>query len=96
ATDVLFMLGMIAIGVAVMLGIGLRVSAVVGTVILLFMYVAEWPFGINTGSTNPLVDYHIMYALALIVVAALSAGDWFGFGRAWKKLPLVQDHRWLI
>lgn len=96
ATDVLFMLGMIAIGVAVMLGIGLRISAVTGTVILIFMYLAEWPFGINAGSTNPLVDYHIIYALALIVVAALPAGDTFGLGRAWKKLPLVQDHRWLI
>ena len=70
ATDVLFMLGMLAIGVAVILGIGLRVSAVVGSLIMVLMYLAEWPFAPLTGSTNPLVDYHIIYALALIVVAA--------------------------
>ncbi|HEY5229869.1 MAG TPA: hypothetical protein VIJ11_03115 [Galbitalea sp.] len=26
-------------------------------------------------STNPLVDYHIIFALSLIVIAVLSAGD---------------------
>ena len=95
-TDVLFMLGMLAIGVAVMLGIGLRISAVAGTVIMLFMYLAEWPFGADAESTNPLVDYHIIYALALITVAALSAGDTWGLGRTWKSLPLVQKNRWLV
>jgi thiosulfate dehydrogenase [quinone] large subunit len=96
ATDILFMLGMLTIGVAVIAGIGLRVSAVVGTVILLFMYLAEWSFGPNAASTNPIVDYHIIFALALIIVAVLSAGDTWGLGRAWKKLTLVQKHRWLI
>ncbi|RFA08080.1 DoxX family protein [Subtercola boreus] len=94
-TDVLFMLGMLAIGVAVILGIGLRVSAVAGTIIMLFMYLAEWSFGQNTASTNPLVDYHIIYALALITIAALSAGDTWGLGRAWKRLPFIQHHQWL-
>src|SRR5690606_27848808 len=96
ATDVLFMLAMLAIGVAVMLGIGLRVSAVVGTFVMVLMYLAEWPFAANAASTNPLVDYHIIYALALIVVAATHAGDTWGLGAAWKKLPLVRKNRWLI
>jgi thiosulfate dehydrogenase [quinone] large subunit len=96
ATDILFMAGMLAIGVAVILGIGLRVSAIAGSVILLFMYLAEWSFGPNASSTNPVVDYHVIFALALIVVAAVSAGDTWGFGRPWKRLDLVQDHRWLI
>lgn len=96
ASDVLFMIGMLAIGVAVMLGIGLRVSAVTGTVILVLMYLAEWPFAANTGSTNPAVDYHIIYALALIAVAATAGGDTWGFGRQWKRLELVQKMPWLI
>jgi thiosulfate dehydrogenase [quinone] large subunit len=95
-SDVLFMLGMIAVGAAVMLGVGLRISAIAGTVILIFMYLAEWPFAANAGSTNPLVDYHLIYALALIVVAVLSAGDTWGFGQQWKSLGVVRDHRWLI
>jgi thiosulfate dehydrogenase (quinone) large subunit len=95
-TDVLFMLGMLAIGVAVILGVGLRISAVAGTIILVFMYLAEWTFGPNAASTNPIVDYHIIFALSLIVVAVLSAGDAWGFGRSWKRLNIVQNHRWLI
>jgi thiosulfate dehydrogenase [quinone] large subunit len=90
------MAGMLGIGVAVMAGIGLRVSAVVGSMIMLLMYVAEWPFIANAASTNPLVDYHIIYALALIVVAAVSAGDTWGLGGWWKSLPLVRSQRWLV
>jgi len=95
-TDALFMLGMVAVGLAVMLGIGIRISAVAGSLIMVFMYLAEWPFAANLASTNPLVDYHIIYALALITVAFLSAGDTWGLGRAWKSLPFVGSHRWLI
>jgi thiosulfate dehydrogenase [quinone] large subunit len=94
--DVLFMAGMLGIGLAVMAGIGLRVSAVAGTAIMLLMYVAEWPFAAYAASTNPLVDYHIIYALALVVVAAVSAGDTWGLGGWWKSLPIVQKNRWLV
>jgi len=96
ASDVLFMIGMLGIGLAVMIGIGLRVSAVLGSIIMVLMYLAEWPFGANAASNNPLVDYHIIYALALIVIAALSAGDTWGAGRAWKRLGIVQKMPWLI
>jgi thiosulfate dehydrogenase (quinone) large subunit len=95
-TDWLFMIAMLGIGIAVMVGIGLRVSAVVGSFVMVLMYLAEWSFGANAESTNPLVDYHIVYALALIVIAALSAGDTWGLGRQWKKLDFVQSQRWLI
>lgn len=96
ATDLLFMLGMLGIGLAVMLGIGLRVSAVVGSIIMVLMYLAEWPFAAGTASTNPLVDYHIIYALCLIVVAATLAGDTWGFGSQWRRLPVVRSQPWLV
>jgi thiosulfate dehydrogenase [quinone] large subunit len=47
-------------------------------------------------STNPIVDYHIIYALALIALALTYAGHTWGLGRRWTKLPIVQRHRWLI
>lgn len=95
-TDVLFMLGMLGIGIAVMAGIGLRVSAVAGSILMVLMYLAEWPFAANAGSTNPLVDYHIIYALALIAVAATCAGDTWGAGRLWRSLPFVRSNSWLV
>ena len=94
--DFLFMLGMLAVGVAIMLGIGVRISAAVGSLIMVFMYLAEWVFTPLTSSTNPLVDYHIVYALALIVVAVFAGGDTWGLGRMWKNLSVVQKYRWLI
>ena len=96
ASDILFMLGMLGIGAAVMLGVGLRISAVAGSLIMVAMYLAEWPFAQNAGSTNPLVDYHIVYALALIAIAATSAGDTLGFGSLWKRIPFVSRHTWLV
>jgi thiosulfate dehydrogenase (quinone) large subunit len=96
ATDVLFMLAMIGIGLAVILGIGLRASAVVGSLLMVLMYLAEWPFAPLTGSTNPLVDYHIIYALALIVIAATHAGNTWGIGAWWQSLPIVRSQKWLV
>ena len=93
ATDWLFMLCLLGVGVAVMLGIGLRISAVAGSVLMALMWAAEWP--LLKGSTNPLVDYHVIYALVLIVCATLLAGDTWGLGRRWARLPLVQRFRWL-
>lgn len=92
-SDVLFMLGMLGVGVAVMLGIGIRIATWSGSLIMVMMWVAEWP--LQAGSTNPLIDYHLIYALALIVVAATLAGDTWGLGRRWRNLPFVSSNPWL-
>jgi thiosulfate dehydrogenase [quinone] large subunit len=96
ASDVLFMLAMLGIGLAVMLGIGLRVSAVIGSFVLLAMYLAEWPIGMDAGSTNPIINYHVIYALSLTTIAVTHAGDTWGAGLPWKRLALVRQARWLI
>lgn len=92
--DVLFMAGMLGVGLAVMLGVGLRVSAVAGGLIMLLMYLAELPAA-YPGSTNPVVDYHVIYALALVLVALTSAGDTWGLGRRWRAWGLVARNPWL-
>jgi len=99
--DALFMLGMLAVGVALILGMGLRVAAVAATVIMLGMWAAEWPLATMTfegqpsGSTNPIVDYHLIYALAAIVLALTGAGRVWGLGRIWESLSLVKRYSWL-
>jgi thiosulfate dehydrogenase (quinone) large subunit len=100
--DWLFMAGLLGIGIALIFGIGLRIAAVSGTLLLLGMWAAEWPLAKFTSagepsmSTNPIVDYHIIYALALIALAVTYAGHTWGLGRLWARLPFVQRHRWLI
>ena len=100
--DWLFMVGLLGIGIALVFGIGLRVAAVSGTVMMLGMWAAEWPLAKFTSagepsmSTNPIIDYHIIYALVLIVLAVTYAGHTWGLGRLWARLPFVQRNRWLI
>ncbi|MEU6371274.1 hypothetical protein ABZ876_37770 [Streptomyces sp. NPDC046931] len=99
--DWLFMLGLLGIGLALLGGVALRITAVCGTIMLVLMWAAEWPpakhlsDGSPSMSTNPVVDYHIVYAVLLIVLAAVGAGNTWGLGRAWASLPLVRDHAWL-
>ncbi|MEV0646403.1 hypothetical protein AB0I28_14190 [Phytomonospora sp. NPDC050363] len=99
--DWLFMLGLGAIGIAAIAGIGLRLAAGSATVMMLLMWAAEWPLdqttsaGEPSGSNNPLVDYHLIYAIALIACAAAYAGRTWGLGRIWEKLPIVNSNPWL-
>lgn len=100
--DWLFMLGLLGIGLALILGIGLRFAAVTGTILVALMWFAVFPpaqhaaDGSLTGSVNPFVDEHVMDALALIAVAAFGTGSRLGLGAMWKKLPFVEKHRALL
>ncbi|MFG2698285.1 hypothetical protein [Kitasatospora sp. NPDC048407] len=99
--DWLFMLGLLGIGLAFVGGVGMRVAAGGGTLLLAMMWAAEWPparhlaNGAASGSSNPVVDYHVVYALLLLALAALGAGDTWGLGRRWAALPVVREHAWL-
>ncbi|HLT59745.1 MAG TPA: hypothetical protein VK020_01050 [Microlunatus sp.] len=98
--DWLFMIGLLGIGVALVLGIALRIAAVTGTVMMVLMWAAEWPpalvdaAGEPTRSTNPVIDYHLIYALLLITLAVVAAGRFWGLGRTWERL--VGRQRWLV
>jgi thiosulfate dehydrogenase (quinone) large subunit len=100
--DWTFMVGLLGIGLALIFGIGLRIAAVSGTLMMLGMWAAEWPLdkftsaGEASMSTNPIVDYHIIYALALIALAMTYAGHTWGLGSLWARLPFVHRNRWLI
>jgi thiosulfate dehydrogenase [quinone] large subunit len=89
--DWLFMIALLGLGVALMLGIGMRVAAVSGALLYLMMWSVVLP-----PATNPVVDDHIIGALAVIGLALMHAGDTFGLGRWWKRQPIVRQNRWLI
>ncbi|GAB3744050.1 DoxX family membrane protein [Amycolatopsis oliviviridis] len=99
--DWLFMIGLLGIGLAVTVGIGLWISAFTGTVMMALMWVAEWPparttiTGEPSLSTNPVIDYHFVYAVVLIAVAATAAGNHLGLGGRWSRLSFVEHNRWL-
>jgi thiosulfate dehydrogenase (quinone) large subunit len=88
--DVLFMLGLAAIGVALLLGIGLRIAAVAGGLLYVMMWSAVLP-----PENNPFLDDHLINAALLAGLALVAAGDTLGLGRAWARLPIVQRFGWL-
>jgi thiosulfate dehydrogenase [quinone] large subunit len=83
--DWLFMTGLAAIGTALILGIGLRIAAAAGGLLMVMMWSAVLP-----PETNPFMDDHLIYAGVLAVLALTAAGDTLGLGKAWARLPLVQ------
>src|SRR5688572_12643377 len=83
----LFMLGLLGIGLALVLGIGVRIAAYTGSLLLLLMYLALLP-----PENNPVLDDHIVYAIALLALAFAHAGRFRGLGRWWAAQPLVRKH----
>ncbi len=99
--DWLFMLGLLGVGTALILGAAIRPAAVAGSAMLLLMYLATWPnatlsAGVATRSSNPIVDDHIVMILALVVIGSLAAVVGARIGRRWAALPYVRSHPSLI
>ncbi|TMQ90360.1 DoxX family membrane protein [Actinomadura soli] len=83
--DWLFMLGLAAIGGALILGIGMRIAAVTGAALLVMMWTAVLP-----PDNNPFMDDHLIYAILIVGLALVSAGDTLGLGRWWGETRLVK------
>lgn len=83
--DALFMIGLGGIGLALTLGIGLRIVAVGGTLLALMMFSASLP-----PENHPFLTYHIVYSLAFIGFALADAGRWVGLGGRWQETALVR------
>ncbi|MGY0236776.1 hypothetical protein [Longispora urticae] len=88
--DVAFMAGLAGVGVALIAGIGLRVAAVAGALLMVMMWTAVLP-----PASNPFMDDHLVYAGLLVLLALTRAGDTWGLGGRWSRLPLVARLPWL-
>ena len=86
----LFMLGLLGIGLALMLGVAMRIATVSGVVMLVLMWSAVLP-----PANNPFMDDHIIYALTLVALMLAGAGATLGLGRTWNRLDIVQRHSFL-
>lgn len=62
--DGLFMVGLLGIGVALMLGISVRFASYMGVLMLFMMWLAVLP-----PEHNPIIDDHIIYSLVLLAIA---------------------------
>ncbi len=83
--DWLFMLALAGIGIALILGIGMRIAAASAVILLVMMWSAVLP-----PANNVFMDDHLIYALLVIGLALTAAGDTLGLGRWWGNTPLVR------
>lgn len=88
--DWMFMLGLAGIGVALILGIAMRIAAVGGVALMVMMWSAVLP-----PENNVFMDDHLIYALVLVVVALTAAGRTLGFSTMWERIPLVSRYGFL-
>lgn len=85
--DWLFMAGLLGIGLALTFGVGMRIAAIAGAALYLLMWVASLPL-----ENNPVVDDHLIGAIAVVVLALTLSGDTWGLGRAWAATSLVRRY----
>jgi thiosulfate dehydrogenase [quinone] large subunit len=85
--NVLFMVGLLAIGVSLLTGVGMRIGTAAGALMYLLMYTASLPL-----ENNPIFDDHLLGAITMVVLAAGYAGNTWGLGRTWSNTELVQKN----
>ncbi len=90
AVDLLFMAGLLLIGAALLLGIGMKIAGYSGALMLVLMWLAVLP-----PEHHPFLDDHIIYAIALCGLAHTKAGQWFGLGGRWANTSLVKKFPFL-
>ena len=88
--DWLFMAGLLGIGIALTLGIGMRIAAAAGALLYAMMWAASLPL-----ENNPVIDDHVLGAISVVALAALLAGDTWGFGQRWARTGMVRRHGFL-
>lgn len=84
----LYMIGLLAIGIAIFFGIARRIGAFFGIIFVLTLWFASIPI-----STNPIIDDHIIFAAALAVIGFTDHCGYI-FIPPWKKvgerIPLLK------
>jgi thiosulfate dehydrogenase [quinone] large subunit len=79
------------IGLSLLSGLLVRYSAVAGAMLLGVYYFAHMDFPYVDGPVNFIMDYHLVYIVALIALAAVRAGEIWGLdGWRMKRAALWQ------
>jgi len=88
--DWLFMGGLLGIGLALTLGLAIRLAAATGALLYALMWAASLPL-----ENNPVIDDHVLGAISVVVLAAVLAGDTWGLGKRWARTGTVRRHGFL-
>jgi len=86
-----FMLGLLVVGLTFLLGVGIRIGAAVGALLLVLHFLASPATAVPLGN-EPYLDIPLISALTLIGLALINAGNTWGLGRRWERASLVEKY----
>ena len=91
-TTILVEYGHLLIGLSLLTGLMVRVSAAFGVMLMGIYWMAhmDWPFIENTN--NFIVDYHVVYAGVLVYLIYKRAGHVFGLDALAEHVAYVKEH----
>jgi thiosulfate dehydrogenase (quinone) large subunit len=84
--------GHLLIGLSLLFGMMVRVSAVCGIALLLMYWMAHMDFPYIENKNNFLIDYHIVYSVVLIYLFVKRAGHVWGLDAWAENLDFVREH----
>ena len=84
--------GHLLIGMSLLVGFMVRVSAAFGILLMLTYWTAHMDFPYIENKNNFLVDFHIVYAVVLGYLIVKKAGHVWGLDAIAAKLPLFEKH----
>ena len=83
----IFMLGLVFVGTALLLGVSVKIAGYSGAVMMLLIWSARL-----LPEQNPLIDEHIIYTLVLIWLTRTDVARQFGIGKWWRNLHFVKKY----
>jgi thiosulfate dehydrogenase (quinone) large subunit len=81
----LVVFGQIAIGAALILGLGTRFAAAMGTLMMGFFFLAAWEF------EHGIVNQHLTYLLVTAFIGYIGAGRYYGLDALIEKGSIVRQ-----
>jgi thiosulfate dehydrogenase [quinone] large subunit len=88
--DTLVVFGETAIGIALILGLVTRFASIMGTLMMLFFFVAAWQF--STG----IVNQHLTYAVVIAFLGYIGAGNYYGLDAIVAKNMSPALKKWIF
>lgn len=83
----LFMAGLLLVGLALVLGIGIKVAVVSGSLLMFMMWTAVLP-----PEHHPVLDDHIVYIFTLLTIMFANSNQKWGLGSWWSRQKLVKNY----
>ncbi|OGH19591.1 MAG: hypothetical protein A2868_02695 [Candidatus Levybacteria bacterium RIFCSPHIGHO2_01_FULL_40_15b] len=86
--DFLFMLGLLSVGIAFVLGIALRSASYAGATMLILMFLSTFP-----PKNNPIIDDHIIYAVLMLLIGTTESKS--SISKWWSKTSIAKTFSFL-